>query len=78
LNTPIQSEAGSLLAIAHNLELLLSELDSVGAHLAAAHVDAAINQLRLDRAKSERKLALRRLPSLIGCCSFKALPCPFL
>jgi len=55
LNTPNQSEAGSSISIVQSLETLLSELDRTGAHMAAAHVDAAINQLRLDRAMPDRK-----------------------
>ena len=33
------------------LEAQLPQLDELGAHLAAAHVDAAINQLRRDIAQ---------------------------
>lgn len=33
------------------LEQQLAALDQIGAHIAAAHVDAAIQQLRLDQAR---------------------------
>jgi hypothetical protein len=33
------------------LEQQLSALDQLGAHIAAAHLDAAIQQLRLDQAR---------------------------
>ena len=33
------------------LELQLAALDKIGAHIAAAHVDAAIQQLRLDQSR---------------------------
>ncbi len=34
------------------LEEQLAALDAIGAHIAAAHLDAAIHQLRLDQAQS--------------------------
>lgn len=34
------------------LELQLAALDKIGAHIAAAHVDAAIQQLRLDQMRN--------------------------
>ncbi|MEP5939055.1 MAG: hypothetical protein ABJ239_12070 [Erythrobacter sp.] len=45
-NTP----AGKQGTIIHALELQLASLDQIGANIAAAHVDAAINQLRRDQA----------------------------
>lgn len=38
-------------AILATLETQLVALDRIGAHIAAAHLDAAIQQLRLDRAR---------------------------
>lgn len=39
------------LAVLHNLEQQLAALDNLGAHIAAAHVDAAIQQVRGDLAR---------------------------
>lgn len=39
-------------AIMAALEQQLAALDCAGAHIAAAHVDAAIQQLRLDQARN--------------------------
>lgn len=38
-------------AILASLEQQLAALDHIGAHIAAAHCDAAIQQLRLDQAR---------------------------
>jgi hypothetical protein len=40
-----------LLAIVASLEHQLAALDAIGARIAAAHLDAAIQQLRLDQAR---------------------------
>jgi hypothetical protein len=39
------------LAVLAALEEQLAALDEMGAHIAAAHLDAAIQQLRLDQAR---------------------------
>ncbi|RNJ62933.1 MAG: hypothetical protein EDM03_00330 [Porphyrobacter sp. IPPAS B-1204] len=53
-NTPsglgAQSDTTAL-AVLTALEQQLAALDSLGAHIAAAHVDAAIQQLRADLAR---------------------------
>jgi hypothetical protein len=38
-------------AIIATLEQQLAALDAIGAHIGAAHLDAAIQQLRLDQAR---------------------------
>jgi hypothetical protein len=38
-------------SILAELETQLGRIDTLGAHIAGAHLDAAIGQLRLDRAK---------------------------
>jgi hypothetical protein len=45
---PCDSGANAILAA---LEQQLAALDALGAHIAAAHVDAAIQQLRRDLAR---------------------------
>lgn len=44
---PCDTGVNAILAV---LEEQLSALDAIGAHIAAAHLDAAIQQLRLDQA----------------------------
>jgi hypothetical protein len=51
-NSPSSApETSGLLAIIATLELQLAALDALGAHIGAAHLDAAIQQLRLDQAR---------------------------
>lgn len=42
-------KAAKLLGLANQLEGKLEELDALGAHIAAAHVDAAISRIREDQ-----------------------------
>jgi len=46
-------DASGVQAILVALELQLAALDRIGAHIAAAHCDAAIQQLRLDLARHQ-------------------------
>ncbi|UIP05846.1 hypothetical protein LY632_09010 [Erythrobacter sp. SDW2] len=46
--TPVQSHADEMLALALLLEEKLTILDRMGAHIAAAHLDAAIARIRAD------------------------------
>jgi hypothetical protein len=46
--TPCDTGVGSILAA---LEQQLAALDGLGAHIAAAHLDAAIQQLRRDQVR---------------------------
>jgi NADPH-dependent ferric siderophore reductase len=48
--TTAPDESG-LPAIIATLEQQLAALDAIGAHIGAAHLDAAIQQLRLDQAR---------------------------
>ena len=48
---PAVPEASGVQAILASLEQQLAALDHIGAHIAAAHCDAAIQQLRLDQAR---------------------------
>jgi hypothetical protein len=45
-------ETSGLATIIATLEQQLTALDRIGAHIAAAHLDAAIQQLRLDVARA--------------------------
>ena len=49
LDTTDNSHGHSLAPIVQALETQLGTLDRLGAHIAAAHIDAAINQLRRDQ-----------------------------
>jgi hypothetical protein len=51
-NPPGDPGARSILAA---LEQQLAALDIIGAHIAAAHVDAAIQQLRVDLARQSMR-----------------------
>lgn len=44
----VQSHADEMLALARLLEDKLAMLDRMGAHIAAAHLDAAIARIRAD------------------------------
>lgn len=44
-------------AILAALEVQLAALDRLGAHIAAAHCDAAIAQLRLDMARAQNRIS---------------------
>jgi len=46
--TPFDPGVGTILAV---LEEQLAALDRIGAHIAAAHVDAAIQQIRRDQVR---------------------------
>jgi len=43
-------------AIIHTLEAQLAELDKIGSHIAAAHLDAAIVHLRREVSKEDSTL----------------------
>ncbi|WP_435417668.1 hypothetical protein WAB17_12465 [Parerythrobacter aurantius] len=49
-SSAVQSHAEKLLALAAVLEDALASLDRMGAHIAAAHLDAAIARIRADAA----------------------------
>jgi len=48
---PTVPDAPCVLTVLAALELELANLDRLGAHIAAAHLDAAIQQLRLDQVR---------------------------
>ena len=48
---PTMPESSGVLTILAALEEQLAALDRIGSHIAAAHCDAAIQQLRLDHAR---------------------------
>jgi hypothetical protein len=45
-------ETSGLAAVIATLEQQLAALDALGVHIGAAHLDAAIQQLRLDQARA--------------------------
>jgi len=53
LTAPAPDRSGLPRVIAE-LEHQLAELDRMNLHIGAAHVDAAIQQLRLDQARAEQ------------------------
>jgi len=53
LTSPAPDLSG-LPSVIATLERQLAELDRMGLHIAAAHLDAAIQQLRLELAKETR------------------------
>ncbi len=50
--TPTAPTGARVLAIMATLEMQLALLDEIGSRIAAAHLDAAIQQLRLDVARA--------------------------
>jgi hypothetical protein len=48
------ADGSDALAVLQTLETALGQVDALGAHLAGAHLDAAIQQLRLHIAESAR------------------------
>jgi hypothetical protein len=51
--TPTAPGDARVLAVLAALERELAVLDQIGAHIAAAYLDAAITQLRCDRSRQE-------------------------
>lgn len=49
------ADGSDALAVLQTLEIALGQIDALGAHLAGAHLDAAIQQLRVHIAETARR-----------------------